>query len=47
MKPAPSNMQVPEVTKINFKSLSNVNRSLQMLSVQCHNPQKQCRNKYM
>jgi len=33
MKPAPSNMQVPEVIKVNYKSLSSVNQSLQLLSV--------------
>ena len=45
MKPAPSNMGVPEAIKVNFKSLSSVNQSLRPLGVRRHDPQKHRRNK--
>ena len=45
MKPAPSNMGVPEAIKVDFKSLSSVNQSMRPLGVRRHAPQKQWRNK--
>jgi len=41
MKPAPSNMWVPEVIKANFKSLSSVRQSLQPMSQPSETMEKQ------